>query len=139
MVIDQATKWIISSSFVQGESIPVIGNFFYLTYVKNPGAAFGLFLRMQWLLPIVGFGAIILVFLFRRQISQQSLLVKWGICISLGGAIGNLIDRIRFGAVIDFIDFRIWPIFNFADIAIVGGVALLFWEVLTDGRKQSSE
>lgn len=135
LFLDQFSKLYISTNFVEGESIPLIKSVIYLTYVNNPGAAFGLFAYKSWLLILVGVGALVATWIFRHQIAKQSKLTRWGITLAISGAFGNLIDRLRLGKVIDFIDLRFWPIFNIADIAIVCGIALLFWEVLRDGRK----
>ncbi|NLM25722.1 MAG: signal peptidase II [Firmicutes bacterium] len=135
LFLDQFSKLYISTNFVEGESIPLIKSVIYLTYVNNPGAAFGLFAYKRWLLILVGVGALVATWIFRHQIAKQSKLTRWGITLAISGAFGNLIDRLRLGKVIDFIDLRFWPIFNIADIAIVCGIALLFWEVLRDGRK----
>lgn len=137
IMADQLSKLYINGNFVEGESIPLIKSLLYLTLVRNPGAAFGLLANQKWLLIIVGIGALSVTWIWRHQLSKRSGLVRWGVTLALAGAMGNLIDRIRLGAVIDFIDLTFWPIFNIADIAIVCGIALLFWEVLMDGRKKA--
>ena len=130
LALDQWSKWLVVNRMVLGESIPVIDGIFYLTYVKNPGAAFGMmpyktaFFIVTTVLVIAG-----IAYYFTR-ISQDRLLLKTGLALQVGGAVGNLIDRIKIGYVIDFFDFRIWPVFNIADIGISIGVGILFIELL---------
>ncbi len=138
IAVDQLSKFLISSNFNLGDSIRLLP-YLYLTYVQNVGAAFGLLANFRWLFIALGFLAIGFVFYFRNLIRNQSTFVRWGITLAMGGTIGNLIDRIRLGAVIDFIDTTIFPIFNIADTAIVIGVALLFWEVLIHEPKQRAQ
>lgn len=138
IVVDQLSKFLVSSNFTQGDSVRIFP-YLYITYVRNVGAAFGLLANYRWLFVVLGILAVALVWYFRNTIKQQSKFVRWGITLAIGGTIGNLIDRIRIGAVIDFIDTPIFPIFNAADMTIVAGVVLLFWEVLINERKQSGE
>ena len=138
IVVDQLSKFLVSSNFSQGDSVRIFP-YLYITYVRNVGAAFGLLANYRWLFVVLGILAVALVWYFRNTIKQQSKFVRWGITLAIGGTIGNLIDRIRIGAVIDFIDTPIFPIFNAADMTIVAGVVLLFWEVLINERKQSGE
>lgn len=124
-LLDQASKLLIMSEMHRGQSIPVIKNIFYITYIHNPGAAFGLladrtpFFVAVSLLVVAG----ILVFHWKGRARGGVLPVALGLIA--GGALGNLVDRIRFGEVVDFLDFRIWPVFNLADSAIVVGAGLL--------------
>ncbi|NMB38987.1 MAG: signal peptidase II [Firmicutes bacterium] len=138
IVVDQLSKFLVSSNFTQGDSVRIFP-YLYITYVRNVGAAFGLLANYRWLFVVLGILAVALVWYFRNTIKQQSKFVRWGITLAIGGTIGNLIDRIRIGAVIDFIDTPIFPIFNAADMTIVAGVVLLFWEVLINERKKLGE
>ena len=123
-------KWIVVSHMEWGESIPLIPNVFHLTYILNPGAAFGILAYQRWfflLIVLILFGAF---FAFRKRIPKEPVYFPAAIGMLLGGALGNAIDRVRLSGVIDFFDFRIWPIFNVADIFICVGVALIvfyFW------------
>ena len=125
LVTDQATKWLVQQHMTEGMSIPILLDIFHLTYILNPGAAFGLFAHQQWLLILVAVLLIASVGVLFRQIQEQPATLRFGAALLVGGAVGNLIDRIRFGKVVDFFDFRIWPIFNVADIAICVGVGLI--------------
>ena len=130
IIIDQATKYWIQSRMAYGESAPVIREVFHITYILNPGAAFGILENKTWF--FIAVALILLVgvaYLYPRLPANQPI-VKLGAGLLVGGAIGNLIDRVRIGYVIDFFDFRIWPIFNVADICIVCGVARLAYYLL---------
>ena len=128
MVADQLSKAWIKVNLPGGESVPAEG-LFRLTHVHNTGAAFGLFQGQLFSLTIVALIGIIVVLLFalfyyRRFPFLDSKLVKPSLGLILGGAVGNLIDRLRLGYVTDFIDIGIWPAFNIADSAIVVGVVI---------------
>ena len=123
--MDQITKFWAVSFLSLGESLPLFPEVFHLTLVYNTGIAFGFFRHHQSLLFILITLSLIFLFLWGLRIhsarkSQAS--VHWGLGLILGGALGNWIDRLRLGAVIDFLDFRIWPVFNLADSAITIGV-----------------
>ena len=111
-------------------SVPVLPGIFHLTYLRNPGVAFGLF--KGWSLPIaLATTALVLGLLasaLRRE--RSSRLVNTAMGLILGGAVGNLIDRVRVGGVIDFLDFRVWPVFNVADTCITLGAILMAWTLL---------
>lgn len=134
LLIDQLTKFIIISTIDLFTSIEVIKSFFSLTYVRNYGAAWSILEGNSLFLIIFGFGALYLI--YRLFIKGHKLMkfdiVTYGILI--GGILGNLIDRIIYGYVIDFFDFNIWgydfPIFNMADIFIVISVGLIIFSML---------
>lgn len=138
VVGDQISKLVISANMLEGQSIPVLPPVLYITYVRNPGAAFGLFANQTLLLILAAVVAAGLAWHYRSEFAEQGLRTKWGVALALAGALGNLTDRIRLGYVIDFLDIPVWPVFNVADMAIVAGVALLFWEVLTSGKQEKS-
>ncbi|MDW7653929.1 MAG: signal peptidase II [Nitrospiraceae bacterium] len=134
IVIDQVTKLSIMQSMRLHESIPIIQDFFSLTYIRNPGAAFGLLASSSNAFRMVFFGVTSLIalgllgtILFR--LSEKDWVGQLSIAGVLGGAIGNLIDRLRYGEVIDFLDVHVnsyhWPAFNVADSAISVGVVFL--------------
>lgn len=133
---DQLIKISVMMTMRQGESILVIPQVFHITYILNPGAAFGLFEYQRGL-----FIAIALIFLlaaayYYPQWRLEGAKIRYGVVLLLGGAIGNLIDRIQSGFVVDYLDFRIWPIFNLADIAIVFGVASLIYAIFFESGDQ---
>ncbi len=127
VLLDQASKFLAARFLQPIEQILLIPNIFHLSYVRNTGIAFGMFQNYPsvWITIIsvsVVFLLIASVFFMTKPLSQQ---IAYGFI--LGGATGNLIDRIRFHYVIDFLDFRIWPVFNVADSFITIGVVFLIW------------
>lgn len=149
IALDQVTKLYVHTHFHLGESLPIIPNFFNFTYVRNFGAAFGFlaeshpsfrelfFLSMP---PI----ALIIILGIMRGVKDDDTKQIIALSSIFGGAIGNYIDRVRFRYVIDFLDFHIygkwsWPAFNVADMAIVGGVALLLALMFIENSKKSKE
>ena len=132
IALDQATKYYVDTHFYVGESVPVIQNIFHWTYVQNPGAAFGLLEGARFFFLAVACVVIIAAWYFRKDIEALGWWGTYGATLFVGGAIGNLIDRARQGLVIDFFDFRIWPVFNVADIAICVGVAMILYVILRE-------
>lgn len=130
LIIDQITKYFVSRNFYLGESVQVIPNVFHWTYILNPGAAFGMLDGSRWFFVAIAVLVSVGVWFFRKELQQEPAMVQTGAALFVGGAIGNLIDRIFIGKVIDFFDFRIWPIFNVADIAICVGVGLIIWNII---------
>lgn len=136
VILDQFSKYIVVENMALGESIPIIEEVFHLTYILNPGAAFGMFAHNRLFFIAIAVIVIGIIIWARREILASPLEVKAGCGLFLGGAIGNLIDRARQGQVIDFFDFRIWPVFNIADIAICIGVGLIIWNLLKTELKR---
>lgn len=137
VALDQITKYYVVSNFFLGESIPVIEDVFHWTFILNPGAAFGILDGSRWLFVLIAALVISSIWFLRNEIKQYGILACYGSALFVGGAIGNLIDRARQGLVIDFFDFRIWPIFNVADIAICIGVGLIIWSILQTGLAEN--
>lgn len=115
-----------------GESIPVIEGIFHITYIENPRTSFGLFeYNSSFFVIAVLVSVILAILIYKKIIFKKNPFMYIPLTLLLGGAVGNLIDRVRIdGRVIDFIDFRIWPVFNFADSAIVCGMLVLLIHVL---------
>lgn len=148
IVLDQVTKAIVQQKFYLGESIPVINNLFSLTYVRNPGAAWGMagaahdYVRavLLFILPtIASFWLIYSVWTHRNK----SFLLSLSYSLIFSGAVGNLIDRFSMNYVVDFLDFywgiHHFPAFNVADSAITIGAALLIIDVLFFEKKRTAE
>lgn len=135
VLFDQMVKRLIMSDMTLGMSIPVLPGIFHITYIQNPGAAFGILAQQRWLFIAVGFLFVGATVWFQRRIRRASRWLQWGTALLLGGAVGNLIDRIRWGQVVDFLDFRIWPVFNIADISIVVGVGCMMYAFLRQEAK----
>ena len=135
LIADQLTKYLIRESFAIGESWPREG-FFRITHGTNTGTAFGLFPDQTLLLTIASVVAIGFIIYYYRAHGGQTWLSGLNIGLLLGGAFGNLIDRVVAGRVTDFIDVGAWPIFNIADSAVVVGITLLIANmVLFEGRE----
>ena len=128
IITDRITKIFFSKLLSLGETLPIIRNIFHMTLVHNTGIAFGLFKDQGIVFIIIPIIAVILlifnIFYYRNN-KELSRIYLFGFSLILGGAIGNLIDRIAFGYVIDFIDIRIWPVFNIADSAITVGAVII--------------
>ncbi|MBC9783302.1 signal peptidase II [Heliobacterium chlorum] len=125
MVVDQWTKYIVQSKMAEYESIPIIPNIFHLTYILNPGAAFGMMANKTIFFVAVTIIVIAAILYFYRTVPPEQFLFRLGLALQAGGAVGNLIDRLRTGLVVDFFDFRVFPVFNMADTAITIGVTLI--------------
>lgn len=125
VIIDRLTKCILLKNFSEGESVRVIPGIFHLTLVLNSGAAFGLFKGQSALFTIFSVLIIALICAYTLRNGCKDLLMLIPLGLITGGAAGNLIDRIAFGHVVDFLDFRIWPIFNIADASITIGAFIL--------------
>ena len=136
ILLDQITK-ILALRFLQlSTPVPLIKNFLNLTLVHNRGAAFGFFQNQLLLFVLVSLFAIGLIIYNLKITSRKncrgvnSIILKLSLSLILGGAVGNLIDRLRFGFVVDFLDLRIWPVFNIADSMITIAALVLTWELL---------
>jgi signal peptidase II len=135
--LDQLTKFIITRNLFYHQSVPVIPHVFHLTLIFNQGAAFGILKNQTPLFIFTSFLAVILIFLALKE-NRQGKLYPLALSFILAGALGNLIDRLFFGYVIDFLDFRVWPVFNIADSAITVGAILLGWSILRNPKSQIS-
>jgi signal peptidase II len=140
ILLDQIVKLFIQQKMELNETIPIIPNVFHITYIRNKGAAFGILsslpdiVRIPFFI-IVGITFILFIIYYFDKILKQNFLIKFSFSLIIGGAIGNFIDRIRFGEVIDFIEVGInekykWPVFNLADSAITIGVLLLIFSLM---------
>lgn len=130
-LLDRLSKFLAERLLTPGHSLPVIKGFFHLTLVHNRGAAFGIFRNQLWLFI---FSAVLASFLIIAELKKASSKGSFVYTLSLGlilaGALGNLVDRVFLGFVVDFLDFRIWPVFNIADSSITIGAVLLCWSII---------
>ena len=122
-----------------GQSIPLLDGILKLTYVRNTGAAFSLFVGFSPYLTVVGVVVMLVVIYFHYRIPLQSYVLQTGLAAVLGGSLGNLIDRIFRAYVIDYLDVGIWPVFNFADIMINTGVILIAFNLFIREKKNVSD
>ncbi len=138
-LLDQLTKWLVRSTISGTEALFIIPGILHITPTENTGSVFGLFKGQQIpliLLTIVVI-AVLLYLIFSRKLPQDKL-AKICAVLLLAGALGNLVDRVMRGAVFDFVDLQIWPIFNLADAMITGGVlGLLYRELFKPGSGKS--
>lgn len=117
-------------------SFVLVPNIFHLTFVQNTGVAFGLFREHpEWLVWLIAISLVALIILSSRM-AFETKLTEAAFVLILGGAAGNWTDRMRYGYVIDFLDFRIWPVFNFADTCITVGVGLYLIHLFLGGASQ---
>ena len=131
ILIDQITKFLIKTNFQLNQPFPLINNIFYLTYRHNFGAGFGILQQQRWILIFISIIVIGFIFYYFDRVKEKEILLQALVGFVLGGTIGNLIDRVAYGFVIDFLDFRIWPIFNVADSFVtigVIGLIIYFWK-----------
>jgi signal peptidase II len=143
LVADLATKYLVEATMELYESIPVIDGVFNLFYIRNPGAAFGILaqsgqFRLPFLLGVTGIAALAILWMVHTLKPGQRL-ATLALSMILGGALGNLVDRIRYGEVVDFLDFywrtHHWPAFNLADSCITVGVVLLIFSEFSGKQK----
>ena len=137
LVLDQVTKYYVMNHFVIGESVSVIQNVFHLTYIINRGAAFGMLANQRWFFLVVAFIFIIVYAIYHKKVNRGPISLRIGSALLISGAIGNGIDRYVLHGVVDFFDFRIWPIFNVADIGICVGVACIIYHLLRNEHEES--
>jgi signal peptidase II len=145
ILLDQASKLVIIRTLRLGQGIPVFPGFFDIVFVLNPGAAFGFLatlsdqVRNPFFI-LISVAAVILILAYHTRYPHPHPLVSVGLGLILGGAIGNLVDRLRYGMVVDFLDIHVfqyhWPAFNIADSAISIGVSLMILDMLLDWRRE---
>jgi signal peptidase II len=143
LIIDQATKLYIDTTFRLHESVPVIRGLFHLTYVRNKGAAFGILADSAIRIPFfiaIAVVALLAILWYMNRLRHDQRIAMFALSLVFSGALGNLIDRIRLGEVIDFLDVfwgrHHWPAFNVADSAISIGVTLLIIDMWLEERKR---
>jgi signal peptidase II len=130
-VLDQIFKFLVHNFMHLGQSIPLLGNIVSLTYVRNTGAAFSLFIGFSPYLIVVGVLVVLAVLYFHYRLPSKPIFLQFGLACVLGGSLGNLADRIFRGYVVDYLDITLWPVFNLADIMINIGVILIAYKMLS--------
>jgi len=139
LIADQVSKaWAIENIPLNTtrEIIPLLKDVFVLTHITNSGAAFGMFPQLSLVFTFVALAVSFFIVIYYRSIPAGQWLVRLSLGLQLGGAIGNLVDRLRFGgSVVDLFYLRFWPVFNVADSAIVCGVVLLMWHLMRTSPK----
>jgi len=152
VVLDQVTKFTVKKIMSLYESIEIWGDFFRFTYIENPGMAFGIQMENKILFTVLSIGAAIVVAIYLFRMRNDKLPLQMALGLILGGAIGNLIDRLAYGKVVDFLDFEFfdisipsfnlfffdfpgyeltrWPVFNIADSSVTIGMVIITWFIL---------
>lgn len=125
LILDQVSKHLVFLNLPFGESVVLWPGVLSLTHLHNFGAAFGLFAGQRWLFVLAVFITVAILIMWRKDILRAGPLAVWSCALLLGGALGNFLDRLRLGFVVDFIDLGFWPVFNVADSAIVVGALSL--------------
>jgi len=137
-IIDRFAKILIQTNFIPGETLIVIPKVFHLTYVLNPGAAFGLMAGQTWIFVVTAILVIAGVIYSQFRIPRSEKLTRLAIGMIGGGALGNLYDRLVTGSVVDYLDFQVWSyVFNFADSMIVMAAGLLMFLIVREEKVQS--
>ncbi len=139
LVADQITKYAVRALIDPNQSIPLIKGCLALTHVRNTGAAFGMFSQRQPVFVVATIVAIILIIVYHVKTKETDLLFNVALGLELGGAVGNLVDRVTQGWVTDFLHVLNFPVWNVADMAIVAGVALLILVMLRDIVRERRE
>ncbi len=141
--LDQLTKLSVKDRFFLGESIEVLGDLLRLTYIENPGMAFGIRIGGKYFFTIFATLATAVILFYLYRIRHERFLSRFSLALIFGGAIGNLIDRYAYGQVIDFIDVGLgqtrWPVFNVADSAVTVGMLMLVFFVLFEREPKPAE
>lgn len=134
LILDRLTKFIALKNLAQGQSIKILQDIFHFTLVFNDGTAFGLWPGKTGFFILLSLAVIVFIIAFTRRKKFKDVILSASLGLILGGAIGNLIDRMTFGYVIDFLDFRVWPVFNVADSAITVGTVIIAWKLLVSRK-----
>lgn len=131
IALDQYTKFKVMNTMTLGESIPILQSNFHVTFVLNPGAAFGILPYQRWFFVVAALILLIFAVVYYSKLKNMNVTMKYGGLIAVAGAIANMIDRLGRGVVVDFIDVRRgFPIFNIADMAIVVGTFIMIYVVM---------
>jgi len=153
VILDQISKYIIKSTMYLYESVEFLGNFFKITYIENPGMAFGIQMGNKFWFTFFSIVAAVIVLIYLIRLSNERFLFRFALALIMGGAIGNLVDRLFAGRVIDFLDVEFfdisipafnflfisfpgyaltrWPVFNIADSAVTCGMIMIAWLILS--------
>lgn len=142
-LVDQGIKYLIATRLELYEQIPVIGDFFVITSSRNRGAAFGILQDQLWFFIVVTLLVVVGIIWYMRKVTTEGRkLLPIALALVLGGALGNFIDRIVMGEVVDFLQFTFgtytFPIFNIADSCIVIGVGLIILDTILDGKREQA-
>jgi|HubBroStandDraft_1064217.scaffolds.fasta_scaffold251108_2 signal peptidase II len=150
LALDQVTKFLVLKNMILNESSPLLPNFIYFTYIQNPGTAFGFMSNLEPFVRIPFFiaatlAATFIVYMYQRLLSHDRIWTRIALGLVWGGALGNLVDRLLYGKVVDFIEVRFYDyqwfpyIFNVADSCITVGLTYLLFEFIIMGNRQKTQ
>lgn len=134
LLLDQLLKYWIRTNMTLGQSIPVLTGIFHITYIENPGAAFGILSNHRMLFLVLTAVIVAIMYYLYRSLRNKQSLAACSLGLIISGAIGNFIDRFLRGTVTDMFDFQIWPVFNIADICICVGIFILCYILIIKGE-----
>ncbi len=148
LALDQATKFLVLNRMSLNESVPLLPDFVYFTYIQNPGTAFGFMSNLEPFVRIPFFiaatlAATFIVYMYQKLLAHERLLTRIALGLVWGGALGNMVDRLLYGKVVDFIEMRYYEyewfpyIFNVADACITVGLAYLLFEFIAGHRQKT--
>ena len=135
---DRFTKNFVLDNMRPGQSVPIVSGILHVTLVENPGGAFGLLPGGQIFFTSVAIVVLAVVVIYQLRGSGMGIISSLALGLILGGTVGNLFDRLSYGKVVDWIDFRVWPVFNIADSAVVFGIFLLSLTLLSSSGSDAS-
>lgn len=142
ILVDQITKALIKEFLTLREPVRIIGDFLRFTYVENPGIAFGIRIGARSVFTLLSVATIVVIFIYLFRAKKDRASVRFTLALILGGAVGNLIDRILYGRVVDFIDIGVknlrWPVFNVADMAVTIGMIILLTLILFEKEQKKA-
>jgi signal peptidase II len=130
VAIDQALKAVVARALPLGATVSLLPGVLSVTHVRNPGVAFSLLPQVPLIVPAAIALTLMFLLFYNGARGTSPSRVQRGLALLAGGALGNLIDRVRLGAVIDYIDVHVWPVFNVADLAVTTGAALLIFSLV---------
>jgi signal peptidase II len=141
VVLDQISKWLVVEFLKPVGSVTLIPNFLRLTYLENRGAAFGSFSEQRWVFMVFSTVAIVAVIVYLLRFAENNRLLRWTLALIVGGGVGNMIDRVALGYVVDFIDFcGIWSyIFNVADSCVCIGAGMMVLYCILSMRDEAEK
>ncbi|HEY8740255.1 MAG TPA: signal peptidase II [Candidatus Dormibacteraeota bacterium] len=137
-ILDRVTKLAIQHNLGLGDHVQVLGDILWLDHTQNSGIAFSLARTHSGLVFVFDILAIVFILYLARRMPSGEPWMRLGLGMVLGGAVGNAVDRVLAGSVTDFIDFRIWPVFNVADMGVTVGALLIAWRLYVGSRRDAA-
>ena len=138
-ILDRISKMLIQHNLALGEHVSVVGDLLWLDHSQNTGIAFSLATSHSSIVFVFDVLAILFILYISRRVPKAETWLRLGLGLVLGGAIGNVVDRVLAGSVTDFIDFRVFPVFNVADSAITVGAVLIAWRLYASSKQDSDD